>query len=73
MSLFKQRKGKSFNYIPRNEKSSRKGDEHLKTQWESVKRHGKHKNKRTVSLPLLLIGLGMIIALWYLLTHYQTT
>ncbi|WP_152611459.1 hypothetical protein [Psychroserpens damuponensis] len=73
MSLFKQRKSKSFNYIPRNQKSSRNDDEHLKTQWEAVKRHGKHRSKRAISLPLLLVILGMIIALWYLLTHYQTT
>lgn len=72
MSLFKQRKSKSFNYIPRNEHTSSKDEKHLKTQWESVKRQGKHKSKRTISLPLLLVFLGMIIAIWYLLTHYQT-
>ncbi|MEM5566102.1 hypothetical protein WNY78_13355 [Psychroserpens sp. AS72] len=73
MSLFKQRKSRGFNYIPRNEKSSLNEDEELKTQWQSVKRQGKLKNRRIISLPLLIVFLGMIIALWYLLTHYQTT
>ncbi len=73
MGLFKQRKSKSFNYIPRNEKASINDDKHLNKQWESVKRYGEHKGKRVVSLPLLLVFLGMIIAIWYLLTHYQTT
>ena len=73
MSLFNQRKSKSFNYVPRKEKPSINDDRRLEKQWESIKRQGKHKGRRVISLPLLLIFLGMIVAVWYLLTQYQTT
>lgn len=72
MSLFQQRKNKRFNYIPRHLKDA-KDDDNLKAQWETVRGQGKHKSKRTLSLPVLLVVLGMIIALWYILTHYETS
>lgn len=72
MGLFEQRKGRSFNYTPRSEKVSSIDDVQLKMKWESVKRQGKHKSKRVISLPLLLVFLGMIIALLYFLTQYET-
>jgi hypothetical protein len=68
--LFQQRKHKRFNYTPRHLRDS-KEDEDLKSQWQSVRGQGKHKSKRSVSTVLLLIVLGMIIALWFVLTHYE--
>ncbi|WP_299336819.1 hypothetical protein [uncultured Psychroserpens sp.] len=70
MSLFQQRKNKRFNYIPRHLKDTQKDDD-LKSHWESVRGQGKHKKRRTISLPVLLVVLGMIIALWFILTHYE--
>nr|WP_321235157.1 hypothetical protein [uncultured Psychroserpens sp.] len=72
MSLFRQRKHKRFNYIPRHLRESKEGED-LRTQWESVRGQGKHKGKRSVSIVMLLIVLGMIIALWFVLTHYETS
>ena len=72
MSLFQQRKNKRFNYIPRHLKNA-KGEDNLKSQWDTVRRQGKHKTKRTLSLPVLLVILGMIIVLWYVLIHYETS
>ncbi|MEH6538069.1 MAG: hypothetical protein V7719_16835 [Psychroserpens sp.] len=72
MSLFQQRKPKRFNHIPRRLRTSKDEDD-LKTQWESVRGQGKHIGKRTISLPILLAILGMIIAIWFILTHYETS
>ena len=79
MSFFQQRKPKTFNYIPRSERDLDDGaddekenkSERLKSQWSSVRGKGKHR-KKSKSLPVLLVILGMIIAIWYLLTHYET-
>ncbi len=71
--LFKQQKPKRFKYIPRNDKNSEETkEEHLKSQWKSVRGRGKHTGKSR-SMPILLFILGMIIVIWYLLTHYETT
>jgi len=72
LSLFKQRQPKRFNYTPRHLRDQ-KDEVDLKTKWESVRGQGKHKAKRTISLPLLMVILGMIIALWFILTHYETS
>lgn len=71
LSLFQQRKHKRFTYIPRHLRES-KEDEDLKTKWETLRGTGKHKSKKGTSLVLLLVGLGMIIALWFILTHYES-
>lgn len=70
--MFQQRKNKRFNYIPRRLRDETQ-EEDLKTQWESVRRDGKHKSKGRLSLPILVLILGMIIVLWYILTQYETT
>jgi hypothetical protein len=72
VSLFKQRKNRAFNYIPRGNQSSLNDDLKLKTQWESLKDQDKRKTRRMTSLPVLLIILGMIIALFYILMQYET-
>jgi len=68
--LFQQRKNKHFNYTPRHLRDS-KEDEDIKTHWESVRRQSKYKGKRSVSIVMLLVILGMIIAIWFILTHYE--
>ncbi|MCK8481451.1 hypothetical protein [Psychroserpens algicola] len=70
--MFQQRKHKRFNYIPRHLRDSKSGD-NLKSHWESVRGQGKHKSKQRMPLVILLVILGMIIALWYVLTHYETS
>ncbi|WP_460218806.1 hypothetical protein [Psychroserpens sp. MEBiC05023] len=72
MGLFQQRKHRQFNYKPRHHRDA-EGGEDLKSQWKSIRGQGKHKSKRSVSLGLLLLILGMIIALWFILTHYETS
>ena len=73
VSLFKQRKHKRFKYIPKHLKDSTVHDENLKTQWQSLRGQDKNRSKRVLSLPILLVILGMIIAVWYILTHYETS
>lgn len=73
MSLFKQRKNRAFNYKPRGKQSSSNDDTALKTQWESLKSNDRRKARRIITLPVLLIILGMIIALLYLLMQYEKT
>jgi len=72
VSFFQQKKPKRFNYIPRNERDDDdKVTNGLKSRWDAVRGTGKHRSKSR-ALPILLIILGMIIAIWYLLTHYET-
>ena len=72
MPFFKQRKPKRFNYTPRSEKESNKHEaDRMKSQWEHLRVRGKAKPKFK-TLPFLLVILGMIIAIWYLLIHYET-
>jgi len=73
VSLFKQRKHKRFKYIPKHLKDSNENDENLETQWQSLRGQGKNKSKGGLPLPILLVILGMIIAVWYILTHYETS
>ena len=73
VSLFKQRKNRAFNYIPRSNRSSSDDDLAIKSQWKSLKSHNKLKARRMPSLLVLLIILGMIIALLYLLMQYEIT
>lgn len=72
MNLFKQRKNKHFSYTPRHlRESESNSDENIKSQWEMVRNQGKNRSKSSNKLVVLLIGLGMIIAVWYILTHYE--
>ncbi len=73
MSLFKQRKNKAFNYIPRSNQSSPNDNLALKSQWESLKGHNKRKVNRMPTLLVLLVILGMIIALLFVVMQYETT
>ena len=69
--MFQQRKYKRFNYVPRSLRQS-KDDNTIKTQWESVRGESEYRKTRGKSLTLLLVILGMIIAIWFILTHYET-
>ena len=72
MNLFQQRKNKHFSYTPRHLRDSESNsDENIKSQWETVRNQGKNRSKSSNKLVVLLIGLGMIIAVWYILTHYE--
>jgi len=72
VSFFKQSKPKRFNYIPRNERDvNSRSEKNLKSKWDSMRSGGKRKSK-SKTLPILLVILGMIIAFWYVLTHYET-
>ncbi len=70
MGLFQQQKHKRFNYIPRRLRNSKDGED-LKSQWESVRGNGKQKSKKGFSGLFLMIVLGMVIAIWLILTHYE--
>jgi len=74
VNLFQQQKNKRFSYIPRHLKESKtNSDENIKSEWNSIRNKGKYKGKPLNKLIMLLIVLGMIIALWYVLMHYETT
>jgi len=81
VGLFKQRKNKQFNYVPRHKTdfdqlAKKREDDarsNIKDDWEIVRGQGGGRSKQKNTLPLLLVGLGMIIVLWYLLTQYETT
>ncbi len=68
MNLFNQRKNKRFNYVPKHLKDS---ETDIKSQWNSIRGNGKHKSKTSSRLIFLLVVLGMIIAVWLLLEHYE--
>ncbi|WP_120201892.1 hypothetical protein [Ichthyenterobacterium magnum] len=73
MSLFKQRKNKHFNYTPRHlRKEQNQSDEKLQAQWELLRQTGKSRGKKIITLPILLLILGMIIVLWYVLSNYES-
>ncbi len=68
VNLFNQRKHKRFNYVPRHLRDSK---EDLKSQWNTVRNESQHTSKSNNRLGVLLIVLGMIIAVWLLLEHYE--
>ncbi|WP_199596753.1 hypothetical protein [Gelidibacter salicanalis] len=68
MSLFKQRQPKRFSYTPRHLK-----DRHKDASYE-FEPHWRQKNqrkKKTPTLLILLIILGMVIGAWYILSNYE--
>ena len=68
MSLFKQRKNKRFSYTPRHLEGQDTND----TQRFDPKLREKRQRKHKPSTMLwLLVGLGMVIVLWYVLSNYQ--
>ncbi len=72
MNLFQQRKNKHFSYTPRHlNKFQSYSDESIKLQWETVRSQGKCRSKSANKLVMLLIVLGMIIAVWLVLKHYE--
>jgi len=72
VNLFQQRKNKRFSYIPRHLRDSQdNSDQNIKSQWDAVRNKGKYKSKPTNKLVVLLIILGMIIAVWLILNHYE--
>ena len=72
MNLFQQRKNKRFSYTPRHLRDSESSlDDNIKSQWETVRSRGKKGSKSSNKLILLLIVLGMIIAVWLILNHYE--
>lgn len=72
MNLFQQQKNKRFKYIPRHLRASQQNsDTDIKKQWETVRGKGKYKRKPVNTLILLFVALGMIIAVWFILNHYE--
>ncbi len=72
MNLFKQRKNKRFTYTPRHQKENESDDtRNLEAQWEEVKSLNKRKQKRFITLPLLVLFLIAILVIWYILSRYE--
>ena len=72
MSLFQQQKNKRFSYTPRVLRNSENdSDKNIKSEWKTIRNQGKYAGKSANKLVMLLIGLGMIIAVWLILNHYE--
>ncbi|MEZ4856468.1 MAG: hypothetical protein R2812_08355 [Gelidibacter sp.] len=68
MNLFKQRKNKRFSYTPQHLKANNNDDvQDFRAKWRGNMR----RDKKTPTLLILLIILGMVIALWLVLNHYE--
>lgn len=69
--LFKQKKNKRFNYVPRSLKENPEEDNSLKDEWHTIR--SSHKRKATSLSPIivLMIILGMVIVLWVVLSNYE--
>lgn len=73
--MFNQRKNKRFNYTPRHQRESdSQENNNFREKWQDA-RVGGGRQKATARRGLirLLVILGMIIVIWYLLTHYETS
>lgn len=71
MSLFKQRKNKSFNYRPRFQESNKiETKEEFEAKWNEVKETTKRRGSIFTTLPGLLIMLVAILILMYVLNTY---
>uniref|UniRef100_UPI00404B1481 hypothetical protein n=1 Tax=Gelidibacter sp. TaxID=2018083 RepID=UPI00404B1481 len=68
MSLFKQQKNKRFSYTPRHREEQDANDsQRFDPKWLENRKH----QRKSSTMPWLLIGLGMVIVLWYVLNNYQ--
>ena len=70
MTLFKQRKIRSFNYTSRFQKEE---ERNLETQWKAVRASNKRKRNIFTSMPFLVLFLIAVLILLYLLNQYETT
>jgi len=74
VTLFKQRKIRTFNYTPRFQKEDTKEVERsLETQWKEVRASNKRKSNIFTSMPFLVLFLIAVLILLYLLNQYETT
>ena len=75
MTLFKQRKIRTFNYTPRFQKEEAKDEveRSLETQWKTVRSSSKRKQNIFTSIPFLVLFLIAVLILLYLLNQYETT
>ncbi|WP_228852175.1 hypothetical protein [Aegicerativicinus sediminis] len=69
--LFRQKKHKRFNYVPRSLKDDSKEDHSIKEEWQSVRASHKRKAKSQSPLIVFMIILGMVIVLWMVLCNYE--
>ena len=74
MTLFKQRKIRTFNYTPRFHKDeANEVERSLETQWKMVRASSKRKRNIFTSMPFLVLFLIAVLILLYVLNQYETT
>lgn len=75
MTLFKQRKIRTFNYTPRFQKKEAKDEveRSLETHWKAVRASNKRKRNIFTSTPFLVLFLIAVLILLYVLNQYETT
>ena len=68
VNLFKQRQPKRFSYTPRHRNELDKEKSH---DFDPRFRQATVRKKKTSTLPILLIILGIVIVIWYVLSNYE--
>ena len=71
MSLFNQRRNKSFSYTPRHKKDHEETPkEDLTSQWEGIRDASKRKKNIFTTLPYMVLFLIVVLVLLYILDRY---
>ncbi|HXJ97322.1 MAG TPA: hypothetical protein VNJ50_00620 [Gelidibacter sp.] len=68
MNLFNQRQPKRFSYTPRHLKEQYHGKSF---DFESARNQKARRKKKVPPMLVFLIVLGMVIAIWYVLSTYE--
>ena len=71
MSLFNQRKSKTFNYKPKFQDEGLKPSNEMSSNWDKLKKTRKHQGKKGGRLSWWLVIFVLVIILWYVLNNYE--
>ena len=68
MSLFSQRKNKTFKFPSRQKSTSH---DSIESKWEDIKQNRSVKSKKSTPLVLFIIGIIVFVILFYVLNNYE--
>lgn len=72
MSLFNQRKNKTFNFTAKYQnKKAESATGNLASKWEEIRSTSKRKESKLRSLPIMVLFLIAILVLLYVLSRYE--
>jgi len=72
VNLFKQRKNKTFRYIPKQKENQAflKNDK-LESQWQEIRKSSKRQKNIFTTLPFMVLFLITILIVFYILSRYE--